>query len=71
MRVSSAPDGWAFDSNLLGKQTQRRLMALWMETARAKVLILPRVMDELCLRTRGAPEHARYRSPSKYQVDGW
>ena len=48
MAGSNAPDGLAFDSNLLGKQTQRRLVSLWMETAGAKVLILPRVMDELC-----------------------
>ena len=48
MAGSDAPDGLAFDSNLLGKQTQRRLVSLWMETAGAKVLILPRVMDELC-----------------------
>lgn len=48
MTNSNAPDGLAFDSNLLGKQTQRRLMSLWMEMAGAKVLVLPRVMDELC-----------------------
>lgn len=48
MTDNTPPDGLAFDSNLLGKQTQRRLMSLWMETAHAKVLILPRVMDELC-----------------------
>ena len=48
MMDSNTPNGLAFDSNLLGKQTQRRLMSLWMETAHAKVLILPRVMDELC-----------------------
>lgn len=54
MTDNTPPDGLAFDSNLLGKQTQRRLMSLWMETAHAKVLILPRVMDELC-----APKMAR------------
>ena len=40
-------EGLAFDSNLLGNQTQRRLMALWMESAELAVLVLPHVMDEL------------------------
>ena len=41
------PPGLAFDSNLLGNQTQRRLMTLWMESAELSVLVLPRVMEEL------------------------
>lgn len=41
------PPGLAFDSNLLGNQTQRRLMTLWMESAELSVLVLPSVMEEL------------------------
>ena len=48
MMASDRPPGLAFDSNLLNKQTPRRLMSMWMESAGAKVLILPSVMRELC-----------------------
>lgn len=48
MTVSDKPPGLAFDSNLLNKQTPRRLMSMWMESAGTKVLILPPVMKELC-----------------------
>lgn len=47
-RSSDTAPGLAFDSNLLNKQTPRRLMSMWMESAGAKVLILPAVMKELC-----------------------
>ena len=48
MTSRDKPPGLAFDSNLLNKQTPRRLMSMWMESADAKVLILPSVMKELC-----------------------
>lgn len=47
MRVD-ATAGLAFDTNLLGRPTQRRLMSLWMEQTGLKVLLLPGVFDELC-----------------------
>ena len=40
--------GLAFDTNLLSRPTQRRLMATWMESAGMKVVVLPQVMAELC-----------------------
>lgn len=40
--------GLAFDTNLLSRPTQRRLMATWMESAGMKVVIVPQVMAELC-----------------------
>ena len=43
-----AATGLAFDTNLLGRPTQRRLMTLWMEQTGLKVLLLPGVFNELC-----------------------
>ena len=40
-------EGLAFDTNLLSKPTQRRLMSLWMEVSDGKVLLLPQVVAEL------------------------
>ena len=40
--------GLAFDTNLLSRPTQRRLLAIWMESAGMKVVIVPQVMAELC-----------------------
>lgn len=40
--------GLAFDTNLLSRPTQRRLMATWMESAGMKVVVVPQVMAELC-----------------------
>ena len=40
--------GLAFDTNLLSRSTQRRLMATWMESAGMKVVVVPQVMAELC-----------------------
>ena len=40
-------DGLAFDTNLLNKPTQRRLMSLWMERSESKVFLLPQVRAEL------------------------
>ena len=40
--------GLAFDTNLLSRPTQRRLMSTWMESAGMKVVIVPQVMAELC-----------------------
>ena len=48
MTARDKPSGLAFDTNLLNKQTPRRLMSMWMESAQAKVLVLPSVMKELC-----------------------
>ena len=46
--ASDPSPGLAFDTNLLSRPTQRRLMATWMESAGMKVVVVPQVMAELC-----------------------
>ena len=39
--------GIAFDTNMLARPTQRRLMTLWCELAGSRIAVLPQVMLEL------------------------
>ena len=53
--MNAKPLGPAFDSNTLIKQTQRKLVTLWMEQAGADTLIVPAAWAELTRDTATRP----------------
>ena len=65
-----ATAGLAFDTNLLGRPTQRRLMSLWMERTGLKVLLLPGVFDELCTPNKLSSD-LRVQRMNARQREGW
>ena len=65
-----AATGLAFDTNLLGRPTQRRLMSLWMEQTGLKVLLLPGVFDELCTPNRLSSD-LRIQRMNARRREGW
>ena len=69
MRVD-ATAGLAFDTNLLGRPTQRRLMSLWMERTGLKVLLLPGVFAELCAPNRLSSD-PRIQRMNVRRGEGW
>lgn len=68
MRVD-ATAGLAFDTNLLGRPTQR-LMSLWMERTGLKVLLLPGVFAELCAPNRLSSD-PRIQRMNARRREGW
>ena len=60
----------AFDTNLLGRPTQRRLMSLWMEQTGLKVLLLPAVFDELCAPNRLSSD-LQVQRMNAHRREGW